>query len=378
MSTPSPWKWNAASSSSRQRHLGGRDGAVEREAEIAFDDIDECLKRPGIERNPRELAKLLQIAASLHQRELVPAREIRVVVVGNRQDLVHRTIAAALAETRRHYPVDDAIIEGVASDPDARMSERLGLENTGLAREAHHRKVAGPAAEIRHQHRGIVIELPREEERGADRLVYVARMPGSELRERRAVALHGELIVGVVPCELHWASDHHIAHRKIDLRTAMANKRAQKSREQVLEPVALTKDAGFLKSRACGESLEGLDEPMRAQAVEKMLDGPGSAFHMGAPPIAMTFVPEAHGGDIDLQRLAAMVERDSLDTTVRIGNGHDRVARPEIDADGEVAGRGWTWGARGGRAGPDGLYGQSRTPSEITCRRGTLPDGLPR
>src|SRR6478736_1361735 len=104
-----------------------------------------------------------------------PAREIRVIVVGNRQDFIHRAIAAALTEARRHDPVDDAIIESIAGDPDARMSERFGLENPGFAREVHHRKVTGPTAEIRNEHRGVVIELPCEEERGADGLVYVAR-----------------------------------------------------------------------------------------------------------------------------------------------------------------------------------------------------------
>ncbi len=246
------------------------------------------------------------------------------------------------------------------------------FSSAGLSREAHHREIAGAAAEIRHQHRCIVVELPREEERGAHGLVHVARVPGPELGERRAIALHRERVVGVVPGKLHRPPDHDIARRKIDSRTAVTNKCAEKSREQVLEAVALTKDAGFLKRRACGEGLEGLDEPMGMQAVEKMLDGPRSALHMGAPAIPMTFVPEAHGGDIDLQRLARMIERHRFDPPIRIGDRHDRVARPEIDSDGEVAGRGGHGGSWGMRTGPHGLY--APVPD---AKRFSLPLGHP-
>ena len=153
----------------------------------------------------------------------------------------------------------------------------------------------------------------------------------------------------------------------------MAHEGAQECREQILEPVALAKDAGFLKARACGESLEGLDEPMGAQTFEELLDRPGSAFHMGAPSIAMALVPEAHGGDIDLQASAAMLEGDGLDATARIGDGHDGVAGPEIDADGNVVGMGWHGGLASGSGGPDGLSGQAPEAKRNHLSQGQSP-----
>ena len=159
ISTPSPGNGTPSRPASESAILRGRDGAVKGEAEVAFDDVDEGLQRRRVERDAGKLPQLLQVPAPLHQRELVPSREIRVVPVRDRQDLVHGAIDPALAETRRHDAVDDPEVERVAGDPDARMPERVWPCVRRDREKAHHREVAGAAAEIRHQHGGVVVEL---------------------------------------------------------------------------------------------------------------------------------------------------------------------------------------------------------------------------
>ena len=218
-----------------------------------------------------------------------------------------------------------------------------------------------------------MIELPGIEEsraRPARRHNCACSAPSSA--EGRAVALHGESIVRIVAGELHRPPDHDVAGAPIDARPAMAHEGAQEGAQQVLEAVPLAEDPGLLEGRACRESLEGLDEPVGVQPFQELVDGPGSALHMGAQAIAMPLVPEAHGGHIDLQVLAAMVEGQRLHAPVRIGDGHDRVAGAEIDADGQIVGTGGMENSEAERRAGRSIRPGSRSQAKFGSR---IPSG---
>ena len=130
----------------------------------------------------------------------------------------------------------------IAGDADAGMSQRLGAQHAALARESHHREVAGAATEIGHQHRGVMVEAARKGERRADRLVDVARVSGAEPLECGAVALHRELVIGIAASKLHRTADHDGRCAEIEALAGMARQRAQERGEQILELVALPED----------------------------------------------------------------------------------------------------------------------------------------
>ena len=193
-----------------------------------------------------------------------------------------------------------------------------------------------------------MIELPRIEESRAHRLVDIMRVLRPEPAEGGPVALHGESVIRIVAGELDRPPDDHVAGAPIEARPAMAHEGAQEGAQQVLEAVALAEDAGFLEGGARREGLEGLDEPVGVEPFQELVDGPGAALDVGAQAIAVPLVPEAQGRHIDLQVLAAMGEGQRLHVPVRVRDGHDRVAGAEIDADGQIVGRGH--GDLGGRA----------------------------
>ena len=146
----------------------------------------------------------------------------------------------------------------------------------------------------------------------------------------------------------------------------------RKALKKVLEAVALPEDPGLLEGGARREGLEGLDEPVGVEPFQELVDGPGAALDLGAQAIAVPLVPEAQGGHIDLEALAAMLEGQRLHLPVRVRNGHDRVAGAEIDADGQIVGLGHGGPRRTGGKGrtvytprlpePSGNAGKGRIP----------------
>ena len=113
--------------------------------------------------------------------------------------------------------IDDAIVERVARNADAGMAKRLGAKIAACARKTHHREVAGAAAEIRNQHGGIALEPSGEGERRADGLIDIARVAGAEAFERGAIALHGQIVVGIAAGKAHGPADRDVGHLEAEL-----------------------------------------------------------------------------------------------------------------------------------------------------------------
>ncbi|GCC43961.1 hypothetical protein chiPu_0028224 [Chiloscyllium punctatum] len=157
-------------------------------------------------------------------------------------------------------------------------------------------------------------------------------MAGAEPLERGPVALHRELVIGIAAGKFHRAADHDGRGAQIEPFAGMARQRAQERGEQILELVALPEYLRGVEGRACREGLERLDEAMDRASLEELLDRPrpalGARMQAGAGP----FLPEAQRGDIDAMRAAAMLEANSLDTAVGIGQRDHGVAGAEIDA----------------------------------------------
>src|SRR4051794_8834557 len=157
----------------------------------------------------------------------MPAREIGVVAARDRQHLVEGAKARALAEPRRDDVIDDAVVEGVAGNADAGVSERLGAQMPARPREAHYREIAGAATEIGNQHGRVPLQAPSEGEGSADGLVDIARVASADVLERGAVALHRQRLVGISAGEAHGTADRDGGGLEAELLAAMARQRAQ-------------------------------------------------------------------------------------------------------------------------------------------------------
>ena len=115
------------------------------------------------------------------------------------------------------------------------MGERGHAQPAGLAYEADDRKVAGAAAEIGDQYRGVAVELARKGKGGADRLVDIAGVLDAETREGGAVTLHGQCLVGHAAGKAHGAADDDSGGAEVETRLGMARQGAQESSQQILE-----------------------------------------------------------------------------------------------------------------------------------------------
>lgn len=305
----------------------------------------------------------------------MPARQVGVVAVGDRQHLVERAVAAALSQSRRDHVVDDAIIEGVAGDTDARMAERFRAQRAAFSRETHHGEVAGAAAEIRDQHGGIAVQPAGEGEGRAHRLVDVARVTGAQALERRLIALHRQRLVGIAAGKAHGSADHDGRRLESERVSTMACQRPQESREKILEPVALPEDLGGIEAGAGGKGLERLDEAVDVASFKKLLDRPRATFSLGSA--ARPVFPEAQRRDIDAVPFSAVVEADGLDAAFVGRKGYDRIAGTEIDADREALDMNNLTDDWKGRAGAGTISGFAPSRQDLSPRLMIGPPVVP-
>src|SRR3546814_14853130 len=113
---------------------------------------------------------------------------------------------ASLAEQRQPAPVDDAIIEPVARDPDPRRGQRHAAARRARLRDADDREIGRPAAEIGDEDR-CGLDQPRGiAVRGAERLVDIIYL-GAECRAHRVVTPPRQLGIGARTGIFHLAPD---------------------------------------------------------------------------------------------------------------------------------------------------------------------------
>jgi hypothetical protein len=211
------------------------------------------------------------------------------------------------------------------------MAERLGAQHSAGAREAHHREVAGAAAEIRNQHGRIAFQSAGEGERSAYGLIDIACVTGTEALEGGAITLHRQHLVGIAAGKTHGSADRDVGCLEAELLAAMARQRAQERGQNVLEPEALPEHLRGVEAGAAGKSLERLEEAVDVASLQELLDRPRATFGLGTS--SRPVLPEAQRRDVDAVALAAMVEADGLDPPVVRREGDDRIAGPKIDAD---------------------------------------------
>ena len=116
----------------------------------------------------------------------------------------------------------------------------------------------------------------------------------------------------------------------------MSDEGPKKDAEQILEPVALTEDPGFLEGCAGRKGLERLDEAVRGQSFEELFDRPWAALDPGAQAVAVSLIPEAKRRHEDVEVVSVMIEGHGIDMARPVRHGHDGIARAEIDTKGNV------------------------------------------
>ncbi len=215
------------------------------------------------------------------------------------------------------------------------VAERLGAQHAALAREPHHREVAGAAAEVGDQHGGVAVEAAREGERGADRLVDVACMTGAEPLERGACnAASASSSFGLPPAKRTGRPTMMVGAPRSNPSPACRASVRRECRQQILELVALSENLRGVEGRARGERLERLDEAVDRAPFEELLDRPQAALGARMQPGARPVLAEAQRRSRRRCGVRpAMIESDGLDTAVAIGQRNHGVAGAEIDAD---------------------------------------------
>jgi hypothetical protein len=173
------------------------------------------------------------------------------------------------------------------------MAQGKGLDAAIAPLKAHHREIAGAAAEIGDQDRRVMAQLARIEEGGTDRLVDIMTALDAEPAESRMIAPHRQSLVGTGACETHRTADHDLLRRNGERAVGMAQKTAQEDREQVFEAEVLAEYPRLHERGTGGEGLEGLDEAMRRRTLDELLDRPGISFHAQICALALMLLPEA-------------------------------------------------------------------------------------
>ncbi len=276
-----------------------------------------------------QAADLVERPPVAHHREPRPVAEIGEIAAGDLENLVERPIMAALAEQRQHEPVDDAIIEAVAGDPDPRRGERHAAARAPRLRHAHDREVGGAAAEIGDedrrglgQPRGITV-------RGAERLVNIEDF-GTERREHRVVTLARELGIGPRARIFDRAPDDDPPRPLVERSPGMRDKALEEQPAHILETEGLVEDHRALEQRACRNALERLDEAAVERRLEIFVDRPRARFVRDAIPAALLF-PEAERRAE--YRIARFAEFDEFGPAASVGQRDDAVRRAEIEAE---------------------------------------------
>ena len=244
-------------------------------------------------------------------------------------------VQTALAQFGRHQLVDDPVVEGVARYADARARQRRRTQAVGRMFEPDDGEVAGAAAEVGDQDRGVRLQLACEIEGGANRLVRIADVGEAQPLERRLIARQGQGLVRIAARKGDGTADDDGGR---GIRQGVAGMVAQalvEGGQQILEGVAFVVDPGFGKGGAGGEGLERLDEAGLQRILDIGGDGPGPGLDHTLGRLAvharmgLEAERRAEGGRLALDR----VEGDEMGEAVGIGQGDDRIGRAEIDPD---------------------------------------------
>jgi hypothetical protein len=159
------------------------------------------------------------------------------------------------------------------------------------------------------------------------------RVAGAEARERLIVARHGERVVRAMPRKLHGPADHDALRIEVEGSVGMADEGAQERREQIFEPIAIPKDARFLKRGARCKSLERLDETVGVASLQELLHRVGPTLDLRDAARAVVLVPEAQRRHIDVEACPIVPEANGLRRPVGARERYDRVAGTKVDAD---------------------------------------------
>ena len=228
--------------------------------------------------------------------------------------------------------VDDPVVEGVAGQAHSGVGQRLGADFAGLPMKAHDGEIAGAAAEVAHQHRGVLAELAGEEERRRHRLEGVADIGEAETREGSLVTGHGQRGIGAGAGEIHRPADDGRGRQFGHRLAGVGSQTQQEGGEQVLEGIASAEDPGLPEEGAGGVALERLDEARLQRLLHIGLDRPRPGLHHPARGVLRRGVKaqrRAKGDD-----LSALGRKGHQ---MRLAAGPDRrddgVGRAKINAD---------------------------------------------
>jgi hypothetical protein len=316
-----------------QADLHGADRLVELEAEVEVDEVDQPLHGVGIVAGGLELAQLRHRVRRLQPGQLVPLAEGRVDVGRDGQQLAEGAVVRAAAELRRHVMADQAVVEGVASEADAAVGQRLRVAAPAGPVEPDHGKVGGAAAEVGHEHGLVAVEVAGVPVGGAERLVGEVDRAESGLGEGRAEPPHREGLVGVLAGEDDRAPRHDAA-RAGEQSVALGREVAEEGRHEVLDREAPAEEPRLGEGAAAEVGLDGLDEAPAFPPRQRVLQRLGSARGVEHGAGRTALAPEGQRG------------AEHADVARRRGPGqaphravllHDRdraVGRAEIDADG--------------------------------------------
>ncbi|MNT56180.1 hypothetical protein D3C72_1934630 [compost metagenome] len=89
-----------------------------------FDQVDEGFELFRLHALAHQLFQIREVFQGLEDGKLIPATEIRVVVRRHFKQLVEALEQTPLSDEGRDHIVDDAEVEMVAGDADARMADR--------------------------------------------------------------------------------------------------------------------------------------------------------------------------------------------------------------------------------------------------------------
>ena len=221
--------------------------------------------------------------------------------------------------------VDDAVVERVAGDADARMRQRRGPQASLLPGESHDREIARPAAEIGDEHGLVALDVPRVPIGGAERLVGEFDIGHAGVRIGRAKPEDGEIFVGHLPRE----NDGSSGDDRVCCRHGTSEEFGQEGRDQRLDREALAVEARLGKRAAREMGLERLDEAMIADRRFGLGDrrrprdmGDGSAL-----------APEGQRGPEGRGLARRCRPAPALHMPVGKGQRDDAVRRAEVDPD---------------------------------------------
>jgi hypothetical protein len=313
----------------RQRALEAAHGVIEREALLMLDQCDHAADQFGALGVALQAADLVERPAVAHHREPRPIAEIGEIAAGNLQYLVERPVMTALAEQRQHEPVDDAIVETVARDPDPRRGERDAAARASGRRNADDRKVGRPAAEVGDedrrglgQPRGIAV-------RRAQRFVDIIDF-GAERREHRIVSPAREFGVGPRAGIFDRTADDDAARPLVERAAGMRDEALEEQATHILEAERLVEDHRALEQRARGDALERLDKAAVERRLEIFVDRPRPRLVRDPVPAALLFPETERRAE---HRIACVAERDKPRFARAIGQRHNAVRRAEIEAE---------------------------------------------